>query len=253
MRATAGAPEQRAVTDSPIAPIGEPEPPGAATARAAGGRRAVRVWDLPIRLFHWLAALLVAGAYATWRFNWMGWHELLGEALLALVLFRLGWGVVGSDTARFARFVATPAAAWRHLARARRREPDAQVGHNPAGGWMVLLLLLLLLGETLTGVYVAHDVADVGPLTGVTPPAVADAIDAAHALLWDALLAAVALHILAILGYAAVKGQNLVRPMITGRKRLPAGVPSPRLYGAARAAIVLACGIAAAALIVELM
>jgi cytochrome b len=82
----------------------------------------------------------------------MDWHLLAGEALLALVFFRIAWGFVGSDTAQFAQFLASPYGATRHFARLLRREPDMQVGHNPAGGWMVLLLLALLLGETLTGI-----------------------------------------------------------------------------------------------------
>jgi cytochrome b len=239
--------------DNPSGPLPDPEQVGTASACALNGRRPIRVWDLPTRLFHWLVVLLVAGAWATWRLNRMAWHERLGEALLALLLFRVAWGFVGSDTARFARFLATPAMAWRHLARVLRREPDAQAGHNPAGGWMVLLLLLLLLAETLTGIFVANDVADVGPLSAITPAPVADAIDAAHALLWNALLAAIALHLLAILVYAAVKGQNLVWPMITGTKRLPESVPPPRVAGVARAALVLAGGIAAAVLVATLM
>ena len=96
------------------------------------------------------------------------------------------------------------------------------MGHNPAGGWMVLFLLALLLAETLTGLYVANDIADVGPLTGIVPAAAANAIDASHAILWNVLLAAIVLHVLAIVGYAAIKGQNLLRPMITGTKVLPA-------------------------------
>ena len=234
--------------DSSLAPSRDPEPGGS-------GRRGriVRVWDLPTRLFHWIAVLLMALAYATWRLNWMGWHERLGEALLALVLFRLAWGFVGSDTARFTRFLATPAAAWRHLAHALRREPDAQAGHNPAGGWMVLLILALLLGETLTGVFVANDVADVGRFTAMTPAGIANAIDAAHTLLWDALLAAIALHVLAIIVYGFVKGQNLVWPMIAGSKRLPNSVPPPHLAGAARAVLVLAAAVAVAIAIARLM
>jgi len=140
-----------------------------------------------------------------------------------------------------------------HLKHALLREPDQQVGHNPAGGWMVLLLLALLFAETLTGLYVANDIADVGPLTEVVPAPVADAIDGAHAVLWDILLAAITLHILAIAAYAAVKGQNLLRPMITGTKILPAGAPAPRFAGAARAAFLLAVSAAAAALIASLM
>jgi len=139
--------------------------------------------------------------------------------------------MVGSETTRFFRFVASPRAAARHLACVLRREPDRQAGHNAAGGWMVLLLLVLLLGETLSGLYVANDVADEGPLTELTPVPIANTITALHWIFWDALLAAVALHLLAILVYAAVKGHNLLLPMITGWKTLPASVPQPRVAG----------------------
>ena len=143
--------------------------------------RVVRVWDVPIRLVHWLVVALVAAAYATWRLNWMAWHGWIGDALLALLLFRLSWGFFGSETARFSRFLAPPRMVVQHLKHALLREPDRQIGHNPAGGWMVLLLLALLFAETLTGLYVANDIADAGPLTEVVPAPLADAIDAAHA------------------------------------------------------------------------
>ncbi|HZZ61580.1 MAG TPA: cytochrome b/b6 domain-containing protein [Roseiarcus sp.] len=215
--------------------------------------RAVVVWDAPIRLFHWLAAALVAAAYATWRLNWMDWHGRVGDALLALLLFRLLWGVFGSETARFSRFVASPRAAARHLKLSLLREPDRQVGHNPAGGWMVLLLLLLLLTETLTGLYTANDIADEGHLTEVVPAPVANAIDAAHAIIWDMLLAAIVLHVLAIVAYAAAKRQNLLRPMISGRKALPTSIAAPRLASPARAALLFALAAGAAAMIANLL
>ncbi|HZU91350.1 MAG TPA: cytochrome b/b6 domain-containing protein, partial [Stellaceae bacterium] len=175
----------------------------AADAKASDAGRLVLVWDAPLRLFHWLAAILVVAAYVTWRSGWMEWHEKAGEALLALLFFRLLWGFFGSETARFSSFLATPGNALRHLRHVLRREPDRQIGHNPAGGWMVLLLIALLFGETLTGVFVGNDVADEGPLTELTPAPITNAITALHALFWDALLAAVALHVLAILVYAA--------------------------------------------------
>ena len=94
------------------------------------------VWDLPTRLFHWLTVALVAAAYVTLRLNWMTWHALAGEALLALLLFRVAWGLVGSDTARFARFLASPRLAAAHLAgcsAASRTSRSATI--PPAAGW----------------------------------------------------------------------------------------------------------------------
>lgn len=205
------------------------------------------VWDAPTRIFHWLAVALVVAAYTTWRLNWMDWHAWAGDALLTLLLFRLLWGFFGSDTTRFSCFLVSPGTAARYLAFAFRREPDRYAGHNPAGGWMVLLLLALLLGETLTGLYVANDVADEGPFTELTPARIANAITELHSIFWDALLAAVALHILAILVYAVAKRHNLLLPMITGRKTLPANIPPPRMAGPARAAFLLACSALAAA------
>ncbi len=232
-------------------PLSKPQDAADAKTRNAG--RVVRVWDAPTRLFHWLAVVLVAAAYTTWRLDWMDWHATAGEALLALLFFRLLWGLFGSETARFSSFLATPGRALRHLTRALRREPDRQIGHNPAGGWMVLVMLALMLGETLTGLFINNDVADQGPLTDITPAPIADAITALHALLWDALLAAIALHVLAIIAYALAKGQNLVLPMITGNKVLPENTPQPRLTGPLRAALILACGSLLAALLVNFL
>jgi cytochrome b len=168
--------------------------------------------------------------------------------LLALVLFRLMWGLFGSETARFARFLAAPRVAVRHLAHLLRAEPDTRAGHNPAGGWMVVLLLALLLAQALTGLYVNNDVADQGPLTAVAPAAVANLVTALHdTVLWDALLAAVALHVLAIVIYRLAKRHSLLLPMITGRKMLPQRVPAPRLASPVRALLLLACAAGAAA------
>ncbi|HEV3424521.1 MAG TPA: cytochrome b/b6 domain-containing protein [Paraburkholderia sp.] len=221
----------------PVRPPAQPE------------RRPVLVWDAPLRLFHWLVVLLVTAAYVTLKLNWIDWHVRAGEALLALIIFRLLWGCFGSETARFRSFVASPAAAWRHLRHLFRREPDLQLGHNAAGGWMVLLLLALLLLETLSGLYVNNDIADEGPLSVWVPAWAANAISTLHGLVWDVLLAAVALHVLVIALYAAVKGHNLLRPMLTGYKPLPAYMAAPRQRSALLALLLLGVGAAAVMLL----
>jgi cytochrome b len=214
--------------------------------------RLVRVWDGPTRLFHWLVVALVIAAYVTSRLNWMNWHVRVGYTLLTLVIFRILWGFFGSETSRFVGFLAAPRSAALHLAHMFRREMDRQVGHNPAGGWMVLLLLLLLLGEGLSGVYVANDVADEGPLTELVPAAVANVITNLHTIIWWALIAAVMLHLLAILAYALAKGQNLLGPMLTGYKPLPADIQQPLMARTTRAAVLLILSALAAALLAYL-
>jgi len=216
---------------------------------SSSGRK-VLVWDAPTRLFHWLTVALVVTAYVTWRLNWMDWHAYVGDALLALLLFRLLLGFFGSDTTGFSGFLAPPRAALRYLSQMFRREPDRLAGHNPAGGWMVLLLLSLLLGETLTGLYVANDV---GPFTEVVSAPIANAITALHLILWDALLVAMGLHVLAIVVYAAAKGHNLVLPMVTGWKILPDSVSRPRMVGASRTAVLLGFSVAVAAAIAQFL
>jgi len=180
-------------------------------------------------------------------------HVRAGEAVLTLVVFRVLWGFFGSTTARFAGFVASPRAAVAHLARMLRREPDRQIGHNPAGGWMVLFLLALLSVETLSGIYINNDIADEGPLTELIPAPVANAINAIHWIFWDALLAAIALHVAAIFIYATAKGQNLVTPMITGWKVLPGNVPQPRLAGPFTACALLGVSALAVALLATML
>ena len=201
----------------------------------------ISVWDLPTRLFHGLTIVLVVAAYATFRMNWMIWHARAGYALLVLLTFRLAWGFFGAETARFKSFIASPQCALLHLNHLLREGPDRHIGHNPAGGWMVLLLLALLFGQTLTGLYVDNEIADQGPLSDITPAVVANFINALHDdYFWDALLVAIALHMLAILFYAA-KGLNLALPMITGRMRVAKGAPRPAVGRPARALLLLAC------------
>ena len=227
------------------------EPHGAGAAPPLGEGEdtlhSVLVWDLPVRLFHWLTVVLMIAAYLTWRLNWMDWHAWVGDALLALVLFRLLWGFCGSETARFRHFIASPQKAARQLARLGRREPDHQLGHNPAGGWMVIMLLALLLAQALSGLYVNNDVANEGPLTPLSPARMADALTDLHdVFLWGALVAAAVLHVLAIIAYRVAKGHNLVVPMITGHKRLPQPISPPRMVRWTRALLCLVCAVAVA-------
>lgn len=224
-----------------------------ARGKESGAEARILVWDLPTRLFHWLSVALVLGAYVTSRLGWIGWHLLDGEALLAIVLFRLAWGVLGSETARFSSFIATPRAALLHLRHVFRREPDAQIGHNAAGGWMVLLLIALLLGETLDGVLLNNDVSNDGPLTEVLPNWVLNLVANLHLWLWHAIAAAVLLHVIAVGVYGVAKRHRLLRAMVTGRKVMAGAAVAPRIASPVLALVLLGGGIVVAVGLVELL
>jgi cytochrome b len=189
----------------------------------------VTVWDLPTRLFHWAIVLLVGFSWLSARQDWMDWHLRSGYTILTLLLFRLLWGLFGSQTARFTRFLAGPRAVLRHLVHLPRREIDREIGHNPAGGWMVALMLVLLSVQAGTGLFSNDDILTEGPLAELAGKDTSDWLSHIHALNFKLIEIVVALHILAVLAYAVLKRQDLVRPMLTGRKRLPATLPAPRL------------------------
>jgi cytochrome b len=215
--------------------------------------RSVTVWDLPTRLFHWTLAALVLTSWASVRLNWMDLHFLSGYSVATLLLFRLGWGLVGSDTARFANFLRRPSAALRHLAELHRREPDREAGHNAAGGWMVFFLLLLLIVQVSTGLCANDDVMLEGPFAKYAGKALSDRLSVIHIFNFKLIEAAIALHLVAVLAYAVLKRHDLVRPMITGRKRLPAEVAAPVVAHPWRAIALLAAAITVVALAVNLI
>ncbi len=207
----------------------------------------MRVWDLPTRAFHWLIVLLLPASYVSMKLNRMDAHMALGHAMLALLLFRWVWGFVGSDTSRFGRFLGNPWGGVRHLLRLGVREPDTQVGHNAAGGWMVLLMLVLLSVQVGSGMCANDGGGAEGELAKHVGDTWSDRLTLVHAITFKLILAAIALHVLAVLGYAVFKRQDLVRPMFTGKKRLPAATRAPRLASTllALAILLIAAGVSA--------
>jgi cytochrome b len=194
-----------------------------------------RIWDVPTRLFHWAIVLLVGAAWLTQHEGWMDQHKLCGYALTALLMFRLIWGVIGSDTACFHRFLKGPVAAIRHLVHLYRRQPDHEVGHNAVGGWMVLVMLALLCVQVGTGLCANDQVSTEGPLAQLVGSDNSDWLSHIHAVNFRLIEAAIALHVLAILIYRLARGHRLVGAMITGNKRLPATVPPPRMASPVKA------------------
>ncbi len=212
----------------------------------------MRVWDAPTRLFHWAIVLLVAFSYISIQKDWIQLHFLSGYTILTLLVFRLLWGFLGSETARFRNFLHSPLEGFRHLAQFPRREPDTEIGHNAAGGWMVLAMLLALLAQVSTGLFSNDDASTEAPLAHHIGKAASDKLTEFHGTIFNVILGLVALHVVAIIAYALVKRHDLVRPMVTGRKRLPATFKQPRFANPLLALILLAASAAIVAGLVTL-
>jgi cytochrome b len=145
-----------------------------------------------------------------------------GYAILALLFFRILWGFFGSTYARFSHFLTGPNA-WieclRHLS---KRTPSPYPGHNPLGGWMVLVLLLGLLFQVGTGLFSNDDVLFEGPLASLVSKATSDRLTGWHSWNFNLLLALAGVHVVAVLYHAGFLKENLIGAMFTGVKRMPA-------------------------------
>jgi len=195
----------------------------------AEGLHPVRVWDWPTRLFHWALALCVVAAVVSAKVggNAMEWHFRLGLAVLALLVFRLLWGVVGGRWSRFASFVHGPATLLRYVRGQTRPQELLDVGHSPTGALSVFALLGLLAVQVVTGLVADDEIASTGPLIRFVASATSLAATSWHKS-WGQwlLLGLVALHVAAIAVYRLVHRRDLVTPMLVGDKPLPPDVPA---------------------------
>lgn len=195
---------------------------------AAEGRsrpaRVVQVWDLPLRIFHWALVVAIAAAYITAEFGgseWVEWHGRIGSLVLALLVFRVVWGFIGTQHARFRNFLPTPARVAAYLS---GRWQGA--GHNPLGALSVIALLLLLAAQVFTGLFANDDIAFAGPLSDSVGKSTSDWLTGWHQQIFYVLAGCIGLHIVAILFYLLVRKSNLVAPMITGKQAVVTGEPS---------------------------
>lgn len=214
--------------------------------RASGGLLPdVRVWDLLLRLTHWSFPLLILAMWWTAENSKWAWHRRLGLVLLGILLFRVLWGFVGPETARFASFVRGPRAVIAYL---RGALPDTanRIGHSPIGGWSTLALLAAMLLQVSMGLF-AGDPFDgmTGPLNPLVGVLTADTITELHETFFWVLAGLIGLHLSAIVFYA-VKGNDLVSPMVSGDRppmQAVTGIgPTPWVRGLIAAA--LAAGLA---------
>ena len=182
----------------------------------------IMVWDLPTRIFHWALVVLI-GTNLFLISPRGGLHTLVhfiaGYTIAGLIVFRLAWGFVGSPRSRFADFLRGWPVVKLYAARLLRFDPPRSIGHNPLGGWMIALLITTVTAMIATGLFAAGRGA-AGPLAGMVPLVFASLIRDLHKLLSDFLIALIVAHLAGVAADWFLSGDNLVKSMLTGRKRL---------------------------------
>lgn len=205
--------------------------------------KSVRLWDLPTRLFHWLLVLAVTGSLISINIGgtWMLWHERCGLAIIGLLSFRLAWGVFGSTYARFHHFVRGPAAILTYL-----RGQWQGLGHNPMGALSVLAMLGLLGFQAISGLFANDAIAFNGPLYRAVSSGWSDTVTSWHKLSEWFIYGLIGLHIATVFFYTLVKKDNLIKPMVSGRKMV-SEQSGDDYTGGGLLALVIAIAIAAVA------
>ena len=181
-------------------------------------KKIIRVWDLPIRLFHWLLVLCIVGSLISVNIggNAIQWHAYFGYSILSLLIFRVIWGFVGSTHARFASFFPTKKAILDYLSGSAPRV----LGHNPIGAMSVFALLFVLSIQVLTGLFVDDEIAFQGPLAKYVSSSVGSFLSEIHESNQVVIYTLIVIHITAIWAYKKFKGENLIKPMISGDKEI---------------------------------
>ena len=198
----------------------------------------IRIWDLPTRLFHWALAVCVVSLVVTAKMNAMDWHFRLGYCVLALLVFRIVWGLVGGYWSRFKSFLFTPGQFARHLS----GKEEHSAGHSPLGALSVFALLLALVVQVATGLTSDDEISVSGPLTRFVSGDLVSTATWWHAKIGQYLLyVLVGLHVLAIVVYA-LRGKKLVGSMVTGDKQLPATTRPSRDSAATRITALILLG-----------
>ena len=194
---------------------------------ATGEGLPARLWDAPVRIAHWALAALVGFAWWSAQAEHMDWHRWSGYAIVGLLAFRLVWGLVGSQSARFASFVRGPGATLAYLKTLPRRGHADMPGHNPLGALSILALLAVMAVQVVTGLFAVDvDAIEAGPLSDRVSFDTGRMLAHWHHLSFTALEALIALHLAAVGFYLIYKRSNLIGPMITGRRLFAA---DPRL------------------------
>jgi cytochrome b len=190
--------------------------------------KTVRIWDLPIRLFHWVLTVLIVAAVVTQKIggNATEWHFRIGYAILALLLFRILWGFVGTRYARFSSFMHGPSTIVGYIRGGKEGLKNRYLGHNPLGGLSVFAMLGVVLAQAIGGLFANDDIASEGPLVKFVSKDLSDKVTWLHKEVGANLIyLLVTMHVIAIAYYYFRKRQNLLTPMITGDQEVNFDAP----------------------------
>lgn len=181
-------------------------------------KKLIRVWDLPIRLFHWLLVACIVGSLICVNIggNAIQWHAYFGYSILTLLIFRIIWGFIGSTHARFASFLPNREAITNYL----QGKSPRFLGHNPIGALSVFALLLVLSVQAVTGLFVDDEIAFQGPLSKYLSESSVSFLSEMHESNQVVIYTLIAIHIAVIWYYKKLKGEDLIRPMISGDKEI---------------------------------
>ena len=205
-------------------------------------RERTLVWDLPVRIAHWLLVCAVAGSWLTHYAgpSWFTWHRRCGYAVLLIVAFRIIWGFTGTATARFVQFVRGP----RGIAAWLRSGAPQTAGHNPLGALSVVAMLVLLLAQALTGLFANDEISSAGPFYGWVSHELSNRLSRFHSASENWLLVLIGLHLAAVAWYALVRRRKLIRGMVTGYLDVEGTTADPSFRGPAlRRALLIAVGL----------
>lgn len=185
------------------------------------GQKLIKVWDLPVRLFHWTLVAAFSIAYVT-EDEFLGLHTFAGYSVIGLVLTRIIWGLVGTKYARFGNFVCSPSEVKRYLLDVVAMRAKRYIGHNPAGGAMVIALLISLFITTISGLVVYGSEELAGPLAETmrsAPHFIGNVAEDIHEFFANFTLLLVALHVVGVAIASLQHRENLIRSMFTGFKK----------------------------------
>ncbi len=202
----------------------------------------IPVWDLPLRLFHWLLVITITASYVTSLLGpfWTGAHTQLGLVVMALIVFRIIWGFIGTTYSRFKSFTPTPKKLFEYFA-----SNSTVVGHSPLGAISIYTLLSLILIQTTFGLFSMNDELDYhGPLYDLVNSTWNNRLSHWHGLLFNSLAALIILHLLAIANHVVIKRNNLLLPMITGKTWVPCETTTQPIQGGGKYSILIAVIIA---------